>query len=83
MSRERAIQPRQPKALAVDDEPEYLTQFRQAMLSRGLETRTRNAYIRDLRHCETTNPKALTQWSEVDVLHCLTHLQKAPEDCCP
>ena len=62
MSRDRAVQQRQPKALAVDDEPAYLTEFRQAMLARGLATRTRNAYVRDLRSCELTHHKALTQW---------------------
>ena len=77
MSRVRALQPRQPKALAVDEEPEYITEFRQAMLAKGLSTRTRNAYVRDLRYCETTCPKALTRWSDGDVLHCLTALQKA------
>lgn len=74
MSRDRAVQPRQPKALAVDDEPVYLTEFRQAMLARGLSTRTRNAYVRDLRHCETTNTLALTQWVDSDVMQCLAKL---------
>lgn len=77
MSRHRAIQPRQPHTLAVDDEPEYLTEFRQAMLARGLATRTRNAYIRDLTLCERSNHKALTLWQEADVLSCLTSLAKA------
>ena len=74
MSRNRAIQQRQPKALAVDDEPMYMTEFRQAMLARGLATRTRNAYIRDLRACELTSPTALTQWQADTVLHCLSRL---------
>lgn len=74
MSRDRAVQPRQPKSLAVDDEPIYLTEFRQAMLARGLSTRTRNAYVRDLRLCETTNTKALTQWTDSDVMQCLSKL---------
>lgn len=72
MSRDRAVQQRQPKALAVDDEPSYMTEFRQAMLARGLATRTRNAYVRDLRSCELTNPVALTRWQPDDVLHCLS-----------
>ena len=74
MSRDRAVQQRQPKALAVDDEPTYITEFRQAMLARGLATRTRNAYVRDLRSCELTNPIALTKWQPEDVLHCLSTL---------
>ena len=74
MSRDRAVQQRQPKALAVDDEPAYLTEFRQAMLARGLATRTRNAYVRDLRSCESTHHKALTQWQSDEVLHCLSQL---------
>ena len=74
MSRDRAVQQRQPKALAVDDEPSYMTEFRQAMLARGLATRTRNAYVRDLRSCELTNLIALTKWQPDDVLHCLSTL---------
>lgn len=77
MSKARAIQPRMPKSLPVEDEPEYLTEFRQAMLARGLTTRTRNAYIRDLRLCETHNPKALTQWQSMDVIDCLNQLAAA------
>ena len=67
MSRDRAVQQRQPKALAVDDEPTYITEFRQAMLARGLATRTRNAYVRDLRSCELTNP-------------CLLYTSPSPRD---
>ena len=74
MSRDRAVQQRQPKALAVDDEPTYMTEFRQAMLARGLATRTRNAYVRDLRSCELTSHTALTLWQPDDVLHCLSTL---------
>lgn len=74
MSRDRAVHQRQPKALAVDDEPIYLTEFRQAMLARGLATQTRNAYVRDLRTCELTANTALTRWQDSDVLHCLSVL---------
>ena len=56
MSRDRAVQQRQPKALAVDNEPAYMTEFRQAMLARGLATRTRTAYVRDVRACKLTTP---------------------------
>ena len=46
MSRDRAVQQRQPKALAVDDEPSYMTEFRQAMLARGLASINRHtSYI--------------------------------------
>lgn len=74
MSRDRALQPRQPKALALNDEPIYLTEFRQAMLARGLAMHTRNAYIRDLRACAQTNRCALTLWQGENVLHCLSVL---------
>ncbi|WP_227430231.1 site-specific tyrosine recombinase XerD [Psychrobacter sp. I-STPA6b] len=77
MSRVRAVQPRQPKPLVVEEEPEYLVAFRQAMLARGLSTRTRNAYVRDLHQCELMSHSALTCWTETDVLHCLSELHKA------
>lgn len=76
MSQTAAKKPRQPKALSVIDEPIYLQQFRQDLLTRGLATNTRNAYIRDLLLCETTNHKALTQWQADDVLVCLGELYK-------
>ncbi len=74
MSQTAAKKPRQPKALTVIDEPIYLQQFRQDLLARGLSTNTRNAYLRDLLLCETTNLKALTQWQAEDVLACLGKL---------
>lgn len=72
MSRTVALHPREPKALFVDDEAVYLTEFRTAMLGRGLATRTRNAYVQDLMACETTHSKPLTQWQHDDVLICLS-----------
>lgn len=72
MSQTRSNQPRTAKALQIVDEPIYLQQFRQDLVVRGLATNTRNAYLRDLMLCESTNPKALTQWQADDVLHCLT-----------
>ena len=71
MSQIAARKPRQPKAVNISDEPVYIQQFRQDLLTRGLSTNTRNAYVRDLLSCETTNPKALTQWQAEDVLACL------------
>lgn len=72
MSRNRALQPRQPKVLSVEDEPSHITEFRQAMLARGLSTRTRNAYVRDLRLCELTHAKPLVLWQDEDVVACLS-----------
>lgn len=74
MSQTPAKKPRQPKAMTVADEPIYLQQFRQDLLARGLSTNTRNAYLRDLLLCETTNHKALTKWQSDDVLSCLSQL---------
>lgn len=74
MSQTPAKKPRQPKAVTVIDEPIYLQQFRQDLLARGLSTNTRNAYLRDLLLCETTNRKALTKWQAEDVLACLGEL---------
>lgn len=77
MSKTRAINPRQPKALQTDDEPNYLTDFRQALLARGLSVRTRNAYLNDLLSCQNTNAKPLDQWLKSDVIQCLTQLADA------
>lgn len=74
MSQVAARQPRQVKALHLEDEPSYIQQFRQELLTRGLATNTRNAYIRDLLLCETTNSKAITRWEASDVLGCLAAL---------
>lgn len=74
MSQTAARQPRQVKALHVTDEPSYIQAFRQELVTRGLATNTRNAYIRDLMLCETTHPKAITRWDASDVLHCLAAL---------
>ena len=68
MSQVAARQPRQVKALHLHDEPSYIQQFRQELLTRGLATNTRNAYIRDLMLCETTCSKAITRWDASDVL---------------
>ena len=76
MSQVAARQPRQVKALHLHDEPSYIQQFRQELLTRGLATNTRNAYIRDLMLCETTCSKAITRWDASDVLACLAALYK-------
>lgn len=76
MSHAVALQPREPKALPVDDEAIYLTEFRTAMLGRGLSTRTRNAYVQDLLACESTVTKPLTQWGHDEVLTCLSGMAK-------
>ena len=76
MSQVAARQPRQVKALHLHDEPSYIQQFRQELLTRGLATNTRNAYIRDLMLCETTCSKAITRWDASDVLACLAVLYK-------
>lgn len=74
MSKTRAVNPRQPKALQTNDEPNYLADFRQAMLARGLSVRTRNAYVKDLIICQNINPKPLPQWQDGDVVTCLSQL---------
>lgn len=77
MSKSRAIQPRQPKALSASEESPELLAFRQAMLAKGLSTRTRNAYIRDLRQCQTTSDIPIHLWQEKQVLSCLNQLAQA------
>lgn len=75
MSKVRAKEPRTPTITHVMDDPVYLTEFRTAMLARGLSVRTRNAYIRDLRLCMATTDKPLTTWDKADVYHCLESAQ--------
>ena len=67
MSKTRANKPRLPSLTTTDTDPDYLTQFRINMLARGLATRTRNAYIRDLRICLKSSKRALPNWQETDV----------------
>lgn len=71
MSQIRANLPRQIKAVRIIDEPWYLQQFRQDLLVRGLSVNTRNAYLRDLIACQTTNVNPLINWQAHDVLACL------------
>lgn len=74
MSKTRATKPRLPSLTATDNDPPFLTEFRIAMLARGLATRTRNAYLRDLRLCMQSTDKPLNTWQEHDVVACLHHL---------
>lgn len=75
MSKTRATKPRSPSLTTTENDPPFLTEFRIAMLARGLATRTRNAYIRDLRLCGESSDKPLTEWTERDILACLVYLQ--------
>lgn len=75
MSKVRAKEPRTPTITHVTGDPVYLTEFRTAILARGLSVRTRNAYIRDLRLCMATTDKPLTTWDKADVYHCLESAQ--------
>lgn len=76
MSKTRSTQPRKPKIQKQLDEPSHISAFRQALLTRGLSVHTRNAYIRDLRLCQTTSEVSLLKWSSIEVLQCLTELAK-------
>lgn len=71
MSKTRAREPRTPTITHVADDPIYLSEFRSAMLARGLSVRTRNAYMQDLRLCLAANDKPLTTWDATDVQQCL------------
>lgn len=74
MSQTAARKPRKPKAITLTDEPAYLQQFRQELVTRGLAANTRNAYLRDLLACAATNTKPLPDWQAQDVLACLAAL---------
>lgn len=69
-----ASQPRKEKTIICEDDPDYLSQFRGAMISRGLSVATRNAYSQDLRLCLRLSEKPLPQWQEEDVLDILKNL---------
>lgn len=75
MSKIRARTPRIPSINHDDADPIYLTEFRTAMLARGLSVRTRNAYMTDLRLCLATTNKPLTKWGKQDVYYCLQSAQ--------
>lgn len=75
MSKTRATKPRLPSLTTTENDPPFLTQFRIAMLARGLSTRTRNAYLRDLRICSQSTQKPLPNWQQTDIIMCLSYLQ--------
>lgn len=75
MSKTRATKPRLPSLTTTEADPPFLTEFRIAMLAHGLSTRTRNAYIRDLRLCGQSTQKPLPNWQESDIVGCLQDLQ--------
>ena len=75
MSKTRATKPRLPSLTTTDNDPEFLTEFRINMLAWGLATRTRNAYIRDLRLCMASTKKPLPTWQESDIVACLDYFQ--------
>ncbi len=73
----KSTTPRKDSAVIYDDDPEYLSQFRASMLSRGLSTATRNAYSQDLRLCLRLSDLPITQWQSVDVQAHLAKLKAA------
>lgn len=76
MSKTRARTPRTPSVNHDAKDPIYLSEFRTAMLARGLSVHTRNAYTQDLRLCMNTSTKPLTTWGQDDVINCL-HIAQA------
>lgn len=75
MSKTRAVKPRLPSLTTTESDPPFLTEFRINMLARGLSTRTRNAYLRDLRLCMASSERPLTEWQETNIAGCLVYLQ--------
>lgn len=75
MSKTRARLPRTPSINHDNTDPIYLSEFRTAMLARGLSVHTRNAYTQDLRLCINTSSKPLTQWGQNEVINCLQFAQ--------
>lgn len=75
MSKTRARLPRTPSVNHDSTDPIYLSEFRTAMLARGLSVHTRNAYTQDLRLCINTSSKPLTQWGQDEVINCLQFAQ--------
>lgn len=72
----KSTTPRQDSAIIHDDDPEYLSEFRAAMLSRGLSLATRNAYSQDLRLCIRLSDTPVSLWQSADVIAHLDHLTK-------
>lgn len=75
MSKTRATAPRREKSLDDTQDPDYLQDFREDMLVRGLSMNTRNAYVRDLRACINYSNTPLNEWHKTHVLSFFAHLQ--------
>ncbi len=75
MSKTRATAPRREKSLDKKQDPDYLQDFREDMLVRGLSMNTRNAYVRDLRTCINYSDTPLTAWHKTHVLGFFAYLQ--------
>lgn len=69
--------PRADSAVIYDDDPEYLSEFRAAMLARGLSTATRNAYSQDVRLCIRLSDTPVNLWQSSDVRNHLMRLKDA------
>ena len=72
--------PRADSAVIYDDDPEYLSEFRAAMLARGLSIATRNAYSQDVRLCIRLSDTPVNLWQPSDVrnhLMCLKDAKKS------
>lgn len=67
MSKVRATKPRTPSITLYDDDPDYLTEFRQHLLTKGLSVRTRESYVSDLRLILKRAATPLNLWGAVDV----------------
>ncbi len=76
MSKTRSLKPHQDKPLFITENADFLNEFRQVLLAKGLSLHTRNAYIRDLLGCQKISKKPLPQWQASDILYCLTQLQQ-------
>lgn len=75
MSKTRATAPRREKSLDKSKDPDYLQDFREDMLVRGLSVNTRNAYVRDLRACINYSETPLDVWQKSHVLGFFAYLQ--------
>ena len=67
--------PRADSAVIYDDDPEYLSEFRAAMLARGLSIATRNAYSQDVRLCIRLSDTPVNLWQPSDVRNHLMRWQ--------
>ncbi|OOS03586.1 integrase/recombinase XerD [Moraxella cuniculi DSM 21768] len=72
----KALSPRKPAAIIYDDDPDYLSQFRAAMLAKGLSTATRNAYSQDLRLCIRLSDTPVASWEAGELKAHLSKLRQ-------